>query len=239
MSTSRRRTFGRTTLLGLGAAALAAVATARPAVEVGGVDGTDGALVRPPATDLPLPQALSLVVLAAWGAMLVLRGRVRRAVLALGLLAALGAAVALGAGLPGLTARVREPYVAAGAGSPDVSVTGWYAAAWVATLLSVALLAAAVAWVPHWPEMGARYDAPSGAPGAAPAPAAAAPAAPHGVDAQHGQDGQDGQDGHDGHDGVAGADGADGVDGAVDGDAQRALWRAIDEGRDPTADPAP
>lgn len=210
-----RRTFGRTTLLGLAAAALAAVATARPAVEVSGVDGTDGALVRPPAADLPLPQALALVVLAAWGAMLVLRGRVRRAVLALGLLAALGSAVALGAGLPGLTERVREPYVAAGAGSPDVSVTGWYAAAWVATLLSVALLAAAVAWVPGWPEMGTRYDAPPAAP--------AGSTGPTGPPVPVGEDGV--------------VDGAG--DGVVDGDAQRALWRALDEGRDPTAEQAP
>lgn len=207
---TRRRTFGRTTLLGLAAAALAAVATARPAVEV---DGVDGALVRPPSTDLPLPQALALVVLAAWGAMLVLRGRVRRAVLALGLLAALGSAVALGAGLPGLTERVREPYLAAGAGAPAVSVTGWYAAAWAATLLSVALLAAAVAWVPHWPEMGARYDAPAAAPGEDSAGPAGGGAAEGVVDGT--------------------------VDGAVDGDAQRALWRALDEGRDPTAEQAP
>ena len=49
MSGPRRATFGRTTLAGLAAGTLTAVAAARPAVSV---EAPDGALVRPPATDL-------------------------------------------------------------------------------------------------------------------------------------------------------------------------------------------
>jgi hypothetical protein len=119
----------------------------------------------------------------------VLRGRVRRGVLALGLLAAGGTAATLAAGVGSLPAAVREPYAAAGYVGVEVALTGWYAAAWVGTLVSTVALAAAVRLAPAWPEMGARYDAPT--------------------------------------DGGAAE--------AVDGAGSLELWRALDEGRDPTA----
>ena len=75
-------------------------------------------------------------------------------------------------------------------------VTGWFVAAVVGALGLTASSALAVRQVPAWPEMGQRYDAPAGAPGA--------PGAGDGT-AQGGEVG------------------------SLD------LWKAMDEGRDPTA----
>jgi uncharacterized membrane protein (TIGR02234 family) len=52
---------------------------------------------------------------------------------------------------------------ASGTDAVATDLTGWYAAAAVGALLSVAASAAAVVLVPRWPEMGTRYDAPTGA----------------------------------------------------------------------------
>src|SRR5262245_1119033 len=93
---SRRSTFGPVVLLGLAAAVLTAVAGDRAAAEV---SGRGSSIAR---TDfvtydahMPVVTALGLVALACWGVILVTRGRVRRAVAALGALAGAGALVAV------------------------------------------------------------------------------------------------------------------------------------------------
>jgi Tryptophan-associated transmembrane protein (Trp_oprn_chp) len=124
---------------------------------------------------VPVVVPLTLVTLACWGAVLVLRRRGRRVV------AVLGAAAALAAGV---VTSVR----AAGAGDLDLTAWPWV----VAGATTVTALALGRAWVaaPVWPEMSSRYDrrAESEARGAEPPPQTPAE-----------------------------------------------LWRALDEGRDPTA----
>jgi cytochrome c-type biogenesis protein CcmH/NrfG len=120
--------------------------------------------------------ALALALLAAWGVLLVTRGRVRRLISVVALLLALGVAVTVLLG-----AEVDE----------CAHRAGWYWAAVASLPLVVGAALAAVFLVPGWPEMGRKYDAP--------AEAAAEPAK-----APEEQENLD-------------------------------LWKAMDEGRDPTA----
>jgi hypothetical protein len=111
--------------------------------------------------DMPLALALSLVVLAGWGALLVSRGRVRRVVAGVALVAAtgvLGCVLVAPFTLPG---QIRD---ALPAGSDDVSVspTGWFVVAAVAAALSAGALVLAWRLCPAWPTMSSRYDAPAG-----------------------------------------------------------------------------
>jgi len=160
----RDRTFGRTVLGGLGAATLTAVAAAQPWAEADGdnagvsvtaaVDGTDVA---------PLALALALVALAAWGVLLVLRGRARRPVALVGALAAAGVLVAV-VGAFGTAQDAAVDAVLGDGATGDTfttSLTGWYWTAVIAAAASLAALLVAVARAPHWPSMGSRYDAPS------------------------------------------------------------------------------
>lgn len=207
-----RGSFGPVVLTGLATAALAALACSRPwvALEGAGSSGTtDGgalpgsSVTTDAGTTYPLASAVSLVLLAAWGVLLVTRGWVRRAFALLAALAAVGllaTVVTGGLSLPDsagddLAASLGRP--GAGAG-----LTGWFWTSAVAAVLAVLPAAAAVRLVPTWPEMGARYDAP------ADAAAAARDQGPA---------------------------------------TEQELWKALDEGRDPTdperdvrgADPAP
>ncbi|MBM7510109.1 putative membrane protein (TIGR02234 family) [Nocardioides salarius] len=197
-----RRTFAPVVLLGLAAGTLTAVAGTRPGVDVvgdpgSGVTASVGLGGPEAAYDLPLVTSLALVALAAWGVVLVTRGRVRRVVVAVGLLGSVGALVAALAAWGSLPDELRTALEQVGAGDTAVTRTGWYAAAVVGSLLLVLASGAALRLVPHWPEMGSRYDAPTGqAAGARPA----APTRP--VEELSGLD----------------------------------LWRAIDEGHDPTDD---
>jgi uncharacterized membrane protein (TIGR02234 family) len=188
----RRRTFAPVLLLGLAAGALSAVAGTKPWAEV--TDPAVGAVALTPDAELgqmPLAGSLSLLVLAAWGVVLVTRGRVRRAVAVVGAVAAVGVLVTVVVGwsstvadfeaLPGQT----QP--------PETAHTGWFWAAAVGAVLSVVATVLAVRLVPYWPAMGSRYDAPAARPAASPSV----------------------------------GDPGDAADGE--------LWRAIDEGRDPTA----
>jgi uncharacterized membrane protein (TIGR02234 family) len=79
----------------------------------------------------------------------------------------------------------------------DTSLTGWYWLAAVAALLVLASTVLALRLVRTWPEMGSRYDAPTGARGHEGADQAKAPADRP----------------------------TDNID----------IWKALDEGRDPTA----
>ena len=142
MTTRPGTSFARTVLVGVASAGLAVVASnsvwavqdatapARP-VELAGSD-----LV-------PLVVPLTLVALACWGAVLVLRRRGRRVVAVLGAAAGVAAVVVT-------VARV--------AGSDDLDLRPW---PWVvAAAAAVTAGALARVWVaaPDWPEMSSRYD---------------------------------------------------------------------------------
>ena len=170
-SDKRRRTFGPVVLAGVAAAGLAAVAGTKPWVtgESGGVESDDGgamssALSLDSVAESPLAAALALVVLACWGVVLVTRGRFRRAVAVLSLVAALGllaATVEAWFNLPdALAASLLE---VSGVDTVSTSLTIWYAVALLAALATVVTTLAAVRLVRSWPEMGTRYDAPAGA----------------------------------------------------------------------------
>ena len=131
-------------------------------------------------------------MLACWGVVLVTRGRVRRAVAALGTIAAVGALVAALAAYSQVPDQFRDELALVGISDPELShtvlVLGRRGSAPCSPPCAGAL---AVAWAPAWPEMGTRYDAP----GSAPAPPAVPPEEQSSLD----------------------------------------LWKAMDEGRDPTA----
>jgi uncharacterized membrane protein (TIGR02234 family) len=115
-------------------------------------------------THLPLVTALGLVVLACWGVVLVTRGRVRRAVAALGVLASAGAVVAAVVGGVTMPGRLKDEVMALGAAEGlDTSVTLWCILAVVGSVVSVLACVQAVRLAPGWPEMGSRYDAPGAA----------------------------------------------------------------------------
>jgi uncharacterized membrane protein (TIGR02234 family) len=156
----RRRSFGPAVGAGLAAAALAAVAGHQPWAR-GSASGGFGELsATVEAGRVPAANALSLVVLACWGVLLVTRGRVRRVVSVLGVLAALALAATVVVGFDSAPQHVRDAYAELGVADPDVGRTGWYWVAGVATLLALLTTVAAVRLVPGWPEMGRRYDAP-------------------------------------------------------------------------------
>ena len=196
-----RRSFGPVVLLGLASAGLAAVAGTKPWVtgRSGTIDSSAGsamssALSLDVVGESPLAAALALVVLACWGVVLVTRGRVRRAVTLLALVCAVGLLAATVEAWWSLPDKVAAALLdASGADSATTSFTAWYAVALVAAVLTIVTTFAAVRLVRHWPEMGTRYDSPTGAR----------------------------------------------TDGTPDTDEIPAenidIWKALDEGRDPTA----
>jgi uncharacterized membrane protein (TIGR02234 family) len=167
-----RTGFGPVVLVGLASAVLAAVAGTSAWVE-----GTSGQLSTETAADaavlgaavadgigeMPLAGALSLVVLAGWGVVLVTRGRFRRIVMSVAALAAVGLLVTTVWALFTLRDSVADQLRAAsGADTASVHFTGWYVAACVAAVGCVLTTLLAVRLVPGWPEMGRRYDSPAG-----------------------------------------------------------------------------
>jgi uncharacterized membrane protein (TIGR02234 family) len=187
----RRRTFGPVAGAGVVSAGLAAVA-GHQSWASGSASGGFGELsATVEAGRVPAANALALVVLACWGVLLVIRGRFRRVVAVLAVLAALGLVVVFVVGFGSAPDQVRDAYDQLGVPDPDVSRTAWYWVAGVASLLTLLTTLAAVRLVPGWPEMGRRYDAPAAEP--------EVPATP--------PEDQENLD----------------------------LWKAMDEGRDPTA----
>jgi uncharacterized membrane protein (TIGR02234 family) len=161
-----RRTFGPVVLLGLASAALAAVASAKPWLGAAPAQGsTDASMTTlDTGTRFPLASALSLVLLATWGVLLVTRGRVRRAFALLVALAALALLVSVVAGyvtLPDSTGDSYEELM--GRSSPDTGFTGWFWTAAVCSVVALVPAGLAVRLVGQWPEMGSRYDAPGAA----------------------------------------------------------------------------
>ncbi|RYB90891.1 hypothetical protein EUA06_11520 [Nocardioides glacieisoli] len=170
----RRSSFGPVVLVGLASAGLAAVAGSKPWVsgESGGVRSDDGGamnsiLALDSVAESPLAAALSLVVLACWGVLLVTRGRFRKAIAVLALIAALGLVAATVEAFSNLPDALADALLeVSGVDTVSTSLTAWYPVALLAALASVATSLAAVRLVGSWPEMGTKYDAPTGAPGA-------------------------------------------------------------------------
>ena len=162
-----RATFVPVVGLGLAAGTLAAVAGSKPwVVDTSLPAGSDPLGLVADAGEMPLALALSLVVLACWGVLLVTRGGVRRVVAVLAVLAAVGLVVTVVVGLFTLPDQVLEAFPEGARRTTDADFTketGWFWAAAVGAVLSLVSTAPAVLWVGHWPEMGSRYDAPGGA----------------------------------------------------------------------------
>jgi len=119
-------------------------------------------------TRYPLASAISLVLLAAWGVLLVTRGGVRRAFAILTVVAALGLLVSVVVAymtLPDTAAR-DSLTPALGGGSADTGFNGWFWTTAVCAVMALVPAALAARLVGRWPEMGSRYDAP-GAPATA------------------------------------------------------------------------
>lgn len=167
-SLSPRRTFGPVVLLGLAAGTLAAVASTKTWAEVSESQGAAmvGAGLDQGGGQMPLASALSLVVLAAWGVLLVTRRRARRVVAAIGLLASLGTLATVVAGWWQVPDSLERRYAEVGLDQIDVSFTAWYPVALIGALLCVLATALALRWLAQWPEMGSRYDAPGASAGA-------------------------------------------------------------------------
>lgn len=189
MAERSRRTFGPVVLGGLAGAGLAALAGSEVWATADACAGGAGPLGAG-AGESPATAAVALAVLASWGALLVTRGRVRRALSFLTALLSVGLVVTVVAGARAAGAGLREAYADVGVTCTDTGLTGWFWLAAVAAPLAFVAALLAVRLVPTWPEMGRRYDAPAGAPVEEKAP-----------------------------------EERDGLD----------LWKAINEGRDPTA----
>ena len=163
---SGRRGFGLVVVLGVATSGATAYLSTRRWAEprIDGADAAGLSLLRLDDLDgqLPLATALGLVVLAAWGVLLVTRGRVRRAVAGLAVLAAAGTLATVVSGWWALPRDFRERAEESGL---DLTVrtdwTAWYPLAVLAAVASLLCAIAALRWCGGWPEMGAKYDAPS------------------------------------------------------------------------------
>lgn len=158
-------------LVGLAGAVLASVAASRDwARASGSAAGVDVAGSVRGSASAPLAVALALVTLAAWGVVLVLRGRSRQAVAVVGMLAAAGvlaaAVVAFGRAQDD---AVRAVVAKGGTGDAfSSSLTGWYYACVVGAALTLLAFGVAVVVSVRWPAMSSRYDAPVSRPTPAP-----------------------------------------------------------------------
>lgn len=163
-----RRAFGPVVLLGLVGSGAAAIGGHKEMLTIPESTLRAAGGIAPSVSDrsveFPLAGALALVALACWGVLLVTRGRVRRVVAALGLVAAAGifAVVVIGGFVQDDQASADlATRLGLDGSAVDAGRTTWL---WVTLLGSlVALVAAglAVRLVPSWPEMGSRYDAPT------------------------------------------------------------------------------
>ena len=172
MADAPRRTFGPVVLLGVASAGLAALAGSRAWVGFDVVEDADSGsgafsstigITLDALPEAPLVAALAFVVLASWGVLLVTRGRVRRGMALLAVVASAGMLVAAVVAFVTTPDSLRETFAEIQV-PIDVHRTAW---PWVGVIASVAALVAAVlAWrlVPGWPEMGSRYDAPGSTP---------------------------------------------------------------------------
>lgn len=159
-----RRTYALTVLVGLAAAALTAVAGSRTwATGHASAAGMRVDTTVPGSQAAPLVAALGLVALAGWGVVLVTRGRLRRLVAVIGLLASLGALAAAVHGLTTVGADVMSALLDQGAGRGQLTqnTTGWPLLALATALAAAGAFLVAVLRARGWPEMGSKYDAPA------------------------------------------------------------------------------
>lgn len=163
MSTARR-TFFPTMVVGVLAAALAAVASSKAWASLGSAGAHQVQASITSSAQLPLASALSLAVLASWGALLVSRGRWRRWIAAVGLALAVGSLVTAIVGFSKAPDDLRAAVTNAlgTAISYQTSLNGWYWVSLVADVLVAVALVVAVRDAPRWPAMSARYDSPAG-----------------------------------------------------------------------------
>lgn len=150
----------------MAASGLVALAADRVWMSTAPGDDAAGTTLAPalePTPQMPLTFSLALVTLAVWGVLLVTRGRLRRVVAVLGLLAAAGSVAATAAGWWLVPDQLRAAAAVTG-GSAAVDVSAWYPVALAAGVVAVAASGLAVLRVPRWPEMARRYDAPDSAP---------------------------------------------------------------------------
>ena len=162
----RRRTFGPVVLVGVLAGTAAAMSGTQAwfggdgsrTTGDGGFESTLSMTVG--GADVPALNALALVALACWGVVLVTRGRFRRLVAAVGLVASAGAVAAAANAWLALPDALRDSYAETGITDPDLGSTGWAWIGSVAAVVGVVASLAAVRFVGSWPEMGRRYDAP-------------------------------------------------------------------------------
>ncbi len=162
-----RRTFGPTVLVGVLAGVALAMAGAEPWFTGRGAVECEAPCVGLSWADAGTASsanALALVGLASWGVLLVTRGRVRRAVALLGLLAAAGGLVTVVVSWFTLPDNVRDTIEELGLEPVPIHSTGWFWVGAVAALLGLAAWVLAVRRVPDWPEMGRRYDTPTDSP---------------------------------------------------------------------------
>lgn len=172
-ATSRRGrdpSYLPTVLAGLAGAGLAAVAGSRQwAVTDADAAGIKVHTSVTGAEAQPLVAASALVALAAWGVVLVIRGRLRRLVAAVGLVASAGALVSVALGFTAAQDAALEAAIAKGATDAFVtSLSLWYYLAGLGALIATAAFIVAVVRSPRWPAMGSRYDAPSARSGSTP-----------------------------------------------------------------------
>jgi uncharacterized membrane protein (TIGR02234 family) len=161
---SRSRSFGPTALTGVAAAALAAVAASRDwAKGSGAAAGVHVTAAVKGSSTAPLAVALSLVALAAWGVVLVLRGRARQVVAVVGALASTGVVVTAATSVGRIRHDTATAVAAKGGTGQQVasSLTGWYWVCLVAAVVCVVTFVVAAVAAPGWPAMGTRYDAPT------------------------------------------------------------------------------
>lgn len=164
MAESRRSSLGPVLLVGVAGGVAAAVAGNRAWVtpdDSGAERAGDIALASLRAAGeatAPPVTALALVVLAAWGVVLVSRGRWRRLVAAIGLLASLGTLGFAIAVWVVAEDELRRDFALGGVG---ISHTAWSYVGVLGAIASLAASVVAVRAVPGWPEMGSRYDSPT------------------------------------------------------------------------------
>lgn len=163
------RSYATSLTVGLGGAALAAVAATRvwasTRADSAGIE-VEAAVTG--ADSQPLVPALALVALAAWGAVLVMRGRARRAIAGIGVLASAGAALGAVLAFSAVQDDAVDAAISRGATGDtfDTALSVWYHLTVLGAALTAVAFVVAVARSPRWPEMGAKYDAPTARPAA-------------------------------------------------------------------------
>jgi uncharacterized membrane protein (TIGR02234 family) len=163
----RPRTFGPAVLVGLASGALVAVAGnqawAKAAEGQGIGEQVASVSVAVGEAKAPLATALALVVLAAWGVLLVTRGRFRRVISWVVTIVTAGLLAAVVGAVLAAPDAVLDAYETYGVTDIDVQRTAWNWLALAGAMLALGAAAIAVRDVGSWPQMGRRYDAPGAA----------------------------------------------------------------------------